>query len=204
MSVPAKALSRGIFKRDKLRYDPWPWPVLAARTVAGKRHRCDSVIILFRSMAPAASRPPAPRAAVGTSRWPRRTQRVILRGSGDERGEGRGEREEEQEEEQIAVRLRATRSRVNLVPGRENSTGTKECARRRYLPADAPDNSRTLRPRARSRRITEFLSHGGESEDRRSGRISPRGRSSPSRIPSQEFAFPLRITPAVEISLALP
>lgn len=49
MSVPAKALSRGIFKPDNLRYDchAWYWPHVLLR----KSARCDFVIILFRSMA---------------------------------------------------------------------------------------------------------------------------------------------------------
>lgn len=54
MSVPAKALSRGIFKLDKLRYDRRDryWPHVPLR----KSARCDFVIILFRSMAPGISR----------------------------------------------------------------------------------------------------------------------------------------------------
>lgn len=74
MSVPAKALSCGIFKLDKLRYDCYDryWPHVR------KSVRCDFVIILFRSMAP------------GISRWSRGCSYEMFRAvCGGEEGGGK-------------------------------------------------------------------------------------------------------------------
>lgn len=98
MSVPAKALSREISKRDKLRPPP-PWPVLAARTYPPRKSARDAIPSLFYS-----------------ARWPQNIS-MALRKHTVIFSAARGSGEEEEGEEaggQITVRLLTIRSRVNL------------------------------------------------------------------------------------------